>query len=87
MELSLSPKGDHKWKIPVPNGLIYGKQVNRFRHGWAHAEGVMRPDVVVLFEPLIDDGLCLSCCCEPFGVENFTTQCSVEAFIVSILPR
>ena len=47
----------------------------------------MRPDVVVLFEPLIDDGLRLSGCCEPFGVENFATQRSVKALIVSVLPR
>ena len=46
----------------------------------------MRPDVVVLFEPLIDDGLGLSCCCEPFSVKHFTTQRSVEAFVVAILP-
>jgi hypothetical protein len=47
----------------------------------------MRPDMVVLFEPLIDDGLCLSCSCKPFGVKNFTTQCAVEAFVIPVLPR
>ena len=47
----------------------------------------MWPDVIVLFEPLINDGLGLSCCCEPFGVENFTTQCSVKALIVSVRPK
>ena len=47
----------------------------------------MRPDVVVLSEPLIDDALCLSGCCKPFGVEDFATQRSVKSLIVSILPR
>lgn len=46
----------------------------------------MRPDVVVLFEPLIDDGLGLTCCREPFGVEHFAAQCSVKAFIIAMLP-
>ena len=46
----------------------------------------MRADVIVLFEPLIDDGLRLSGCCKPFGVEDFTTKRSVEALIVSVLP-
>ena len=46
----------------------------------------MRPDVVVLFEPLVDHGLGLSCCCKPFCVEDFATQCSVKALIVSVLP-
>ena len=47
----------------------------------------MRPDMVVLFEPLIDDGLGLSGCCEPFCVEDFATQCSVKALIVSVRPK
>lgn len=46
----------------------------------------MWPDVVVLSEPLIDDGLRLSGCREPFGVEHFATKRSVEALIVSVLP-
>ena len=46
----------------------------------------MRADVIVLFEPLIDDALCLSGCCKPFGVEDFATQRSVKSLIVSILP-
>jgi hypothetical protein len=47
----------------------------------------MGPDVVVLFESLIDDALGLSCCYKPFGVEDFTTQGSVEALIVSVQPE
>ena len=46
----------------------------------------MGPDVVILFEPLINDCLGLSGCCEPFGVEDFASQSFVEAFIVSVLP-
>lgn len=47
----------------------------------------MWSDVIVLFERLIDDGLFLPCCCKPFRVEYFTTQCSVEAFIVTVRPK
>ena len=47
----------------------------------------MWPDVIVLFEPLINDGLGLSCCCEPFGVKDFATQRSVKALIVSVRPK
>jgi len=46
----------------------------------------MRPDMVVLFEPLIDDGLGLSGCAKPFGIENFSAKRAVEALIVSVLP-
>jgi hypothetical protein len=46
----------------------------------------MRPDLIVLFEPLIDDGLCLAGCAKPFGIENFSAKRAVEAFIVSVLP-
>jgi len=51
-----------------------------FGDGRAHAGGMIRPDVVVVFEPLIDHGLGLSGCCGPFCVEDFATQCSVDAF-------
>lgn len=43
------------------------------------------PDMVVLFEPLIDDGPGLPCRFKPFGVEYLATQRSVEAFIIAIL--
>ena len=46
----------------------------------------MRSDVVVLSEPLVDDGLGPAGGAEPFGIETFPAQRSVEAFIVSILP-
>ena len=46
----------------------------------------MLPDMVVLFEPLIDHGLRLSGCCETLFVADFTTQCSIKALIVSVLP-
>ena len=39
----------------------------------------MWPDVVILSEPLIDYGLRLSYCCEPFGVDHLATKRSVEA--------
>ena len=44
-----------------------GFYLGGFGDWWAHAKGVMWPDVVVLREPLVDDGLGLPCCCEPFG--------------------
>lgn len=47
----------------------------------------MRSDVVVLSELEIDHGLGLFGCNEPFGIEGFFAQRSVEAFVASILPR
>ena len=46
----------------------------------------MRPDLIVLFEPLIDDGLSLAGCPKPFGVENFSAKRSVEALVITVLP-
>jgi len=46
----------------------------------------MRPNTIVLPEPGIDDGLSLVERGKPLGVQDFTAQSSVEAFIVSILP-
>ena len=43
--------------------------------------------MVVLSEPLVDDDLSLLSRGEPFGVEHFVAQGSVEAFVVSVLPR
>jgi hypothetical protein len=47
----------------------------------------MRPDFVILFEPLIDDGLSLTCCAKPFSVENFSAKRSIEAFVISVRPK
>jgi len=32
----------------------------------------MWANVIVLSEPVIDDRLCLSGCCEPFSIEDFS---------------
>ena len=45
----------------------------------------MRSDEVVLFEPLVDDGLGMPGCCKPLDVEYFTTQSSIKALFVSVL--
>ena len=47
----------------------------------------MRPNTIVLPEPGIDDGLSLVERGKPLGIQDFTAQRSIEAFIVSILPR
>ena len=46
----------------------------------------MWPDLIVLFDPLIDDGLGLTGCAKPFGVENFSAESAVEALVISVLP-
>lgn len=46
----------------------------------------MWPDMVVLAQPLIDDGLSLPSDGEPFGVQDFPAQDAVEAFVIAILP-
>ena len=47
----------------------------------------MGPDMVILFEPLIDDSLGLAGGAKPFSVENLSAKGSVEALIVAVLPR
>jgi len=46
----------------------------------------MWPDMIVLFQPCIDDDPGLFDCWEPLGIENFSSECAVEAFIVAFLP-
>ena len=46
----------------------------------------MRPCVVVLPEPLVDDDLGLLGRREPLLIENLSTQCPVEPLIVAVLP-
>lgn len=43
-------------------------------------------DAIALIEPSIDDDLRLLGGVEPFGIEDFSTQCAIEAFVVAILP-
>lgn len=47
----------------------------------------MWPDVIVLFELLIDDGLGLAGCNKQLSVQNFSMKHAVEAFVIHILPR
>ena len=47
----------------------------------------MRSDVIVLPEPLIDDGLCLFGGGEPLCVEYLFAQRPVESLVVTVLPR
>lgn len=41
-----------------------------FRDWCAHFERLMRPGVIVQFEPMVDDDLCLLGHCEPLRIEN-----------------
>ena len=47
----------------------------------------MRSDLVILPEPHIDGDLGLFCAVEPLGIQDFSSQRSVEALVVSVLPR
>ena len=47
----------------------------------------MWPDLIVLFDPLIDDGLGLTGCAKPFGVQNFSAESAVEALVISVRPK
>ena len=57
-----------------------------FRRRRAHTQGLMRPYLVILFEPLIDDGLCMAGGIKPFCVEHFSAERAIEALVISILP-
>lgn len=52
-----------------------------------HLECVMRPDLIVLFQPDVDRSLSFPGRMEPFSVEDFVAQCSVEALVISVFPR
>jgi len=43
--------------------------------------------VIVLFEPDIDDDLSLFNCREPFRIEDLSSERSIEAFVIPVLPR
>ena len=43
--------------------------------------------MIVLPEPFIDDDLGLFGDVEPLSIEDFMAERSIEAFVVSILPR
>ena len=47
----------------------------------------MRADTVVLFEPSIDDDLGLFGGVEPFCVQDFAAQSTIEPLILAVLPR
>jgi len=47
----------------------------------------MWTEVIVVFEPVIDNDLCLLGRREPFCIEHLAAKVSVEAFVVSVLPR
>ncbi len=47
----------------------------------------MRPGVVVLPKPVIDDDLRLLGRGEPLRIENLPPQCPIEPLVVSVLPR
>jgi len=46
----------------------------------------MGADVIVLSEPYIDGCLGLSCCGEPFHIEDFISERSIEALVVAVFP-
>ena len=46
----------------------------------------MRPDVIVLSEPVIDDDLGLLGRCEPLRIEHLSAQCAIEPLVASVLP-
>ena len=46
----------------------------------------MRSDLVILPEPGIDCDLRLFGAVEPFSIKHFSSKCSVEAFVISVLP-
>ena len=43
--------------------------------------------MIVLFEPGIDDDLSLFNCREPLGIEDLSSESTVKAFVISVLPR
>ena len=47
----------------------------------------MWTEVIVVFEPVVDDDLCLRSRREPICIEHLAAKCSVEALVVFGLPR
>ena len=55
--------------------------------GWPHVQGLMWTEVIVVFEPVVDDDLCLRSRREPLCIEHLAVKGSVSAFVVFGLPR
>lgn len=87
MRFELTQLGVHSCLARIVWAIHLGLFCLGFRHRWCLVESLMRSDVVVLSELEIDHGLGLFGCNEPFGIEGFFAQRSVEAFVASILPR
>ena len=47
----------------------------------------MGADMIILFEPSVDDNLRLLEGWEPFSIQDFAPERSIEAFIVTVFPR
>ena len=47
----------------------------------------MGPDLVLLSQPNVYGGLCLTGRVKPCGVQDLLAHGAVEAFIISVLPR
>jgi hypothetical protein len=84
-----APDPSHITKLQSPLGLgrFLAVSLNCLRHGHAHGKRLMRADVVVLPEPLVDDDLGLAGRDEPLGIEHLSAQRAIEPLVVAILPR
>ena len=47
----------------------------------------MWSDMIALFQPGIDNDLRLSDCREPLGNQDFSSESTIEGFVVAVLPR
>ena len=80
----------------VPHFALYSLPFFMYQYLWIyyachgdvrpHAEGVMRPDRFILFEPLTDDGLGLASGAKRSRVENLSAKCSAETHVVAFFP-
>jgi len=42
--------------------------------------------MIVLFQPGVDYDMSLFNCREPFGIEDLSSKCTIEAFVIPVLP-
>jgi hypothetical protein len=52
----------------------------------AVAEGAVRPHLIIVFAPILDQIPSLSPLVEELAVEQFITQLAIERFVVAIFP-
>lgn len=54
---------------------------------WSSAQTAVRPDNIIIFIPALRQNFCLVPVAQDLAIQEFVPHSSVEALIISVLPR